>query len=256
MPAFYTKYQANLERFLGEFAHVQTDNAIQVAAADLPLAPTTLGGRVLAQLPGINFENLFDVFNAMTNAFIWDPSARGSYTVARVLETLDGTRTSGECKVLAAALLGLWVFPQPFGLGQSRTAPSASLYTFENYDALEGFISYHPLHGVRGLRPNIMHPHGTAADVNTRQPLYQWGNHKCVFYHGRLWDPSYLRVWNREDEMVAFEFTGQRHATDHDAYQVRVVTSHQAKGWLANQLMFMRLDLRGGGWKGPYRAIG
>lgn len=256
MPPFYTKYQAHLERLLGEFAHVQPASAIPVLPGDLQLAPITLGGRVLAANPAHNFQSLFDTFNNMTGTFVWDPSARGSYSVSRALETLDGTRTSGECKILAAALLGLWVFPPPFGLGQSRSSPTASLYKFENYDANEGFISHHPIQGVRGLRPNIMHPLGNPADLNTRQPLYQWGDHKVVFYNGRLWDPSYKSVWNHEGEMVAFEFTGQRHGTDHDAYQVRVVTSNPAKGWLANQLMFMRLDLIAGGWKGPYRAIG
>jgi hypothetical protein len=252
---FYTKYQAQLERYFGEFSEVQS-GVIAVAEEDAALAAGTLGGRVLAALAGNTFQQLFATFNAQTGAFVWNPAASGSYTFGRVLEALDGVRTSGECKIIAGALLGLWVFPPPFGLGQHASSPKASLYKFENYDSNEGFISHHPVGGVRGLRPNIMHPLGNAQDLNTRAPLYQWGDHKTVFYSGRLWDPSYQQIWNHERDMVAFQFTGLRSPADRDAYEVRVVTGDAAKGWLAGQLMFMRMDLAAGGWKGPYRAIG
>lgn len=255
MPNFYAKYRTQLERYVGEFAHVQPTAPIPIDPVDQPAAALTRGGQVLAALPGVSFRNLFNTFNQVTAAFTWDPSARGSYTWQRAMEALDGTRTSGECKILATALLGLWVFPPPFGLGQAAAAPRASLYRFENYDAREGFVAHHPVGGVRGLRPNIMHPHGNPTDLATRQPLYQWGDHKVVFYDGRLWDPSYQCVWQREEDMVAFEFTGQHHYIDGDAYEVRVVTPNPARGWLARQMMFMRFDLTGGGWKGPYRAI-
>ncbi len=256
MANIYIKYRDRIERFLGEFAEVQPADAIPLDQADLAALPSTIGGQVLASRPGANFQALFTNFNLLTNGFNWDPSGKGSFTVAKTLETLDGTRTSGECKVLAAALLGLWVFPPPLGLGQSRSTPKASLYRFENYSDDDGFISHHPLLGVRNLSPNILHPHGNRSDRNTYQPLYQWGDHKVVFYDGKLWDPSYKEVWNHEDEMVAFDFTGQKHPKDPNAYQVKVVTPNQAKGWLAGQTMYIVLDLNAGGWKGPYRAIG
>ena len=49
---------------------------------------------------------------------------------------------------------------------------------------------------MRNLPPNVMHPHGNRFDLKTYQPLYQWGDHKVVFYDGKLWDPSYKTVWN------------------------------------------------------------
>lgn len=139
----YIKYRDRLERLLGEFAEVQPAEPIVLDQTDLAALPSTIGGQVLASRPGANFQALFTNFNLLTNGFTWDPTAKGSFTVAKTLETLDGTRTSGECKVLAAALLGLWVFPPPLGLGQSRSTPKASLYRFENYSD-DGFISHHP----------------------------------------------------------------------------------------------------------------
>ena len=256
MADVYVKYRDQLEPFLDDPSRMQPAAPLTIERDDLAALPSTIAGQVLASRPGANFQALFTNFNLLTNGFTWDPSGRGAYTVPKVLATLDGTRTSGECKILAAALLGLWVFPPPLGLGQSRSSPNASLYTFKNYDDDNGFISHHPPLGVRNLAPNIMHPHGTVADLSTRQPLYQWGDHKIVFYDGKLWDPSYKAVWAREEEMVAFEFTGLQHPRDANAHQVKVVTPSQAKGWLANQLMYLVYDLSVYVWKGPYRELG
>lgn len=259
MPNPYARFEDRLVPYLDELAAFKPA-AIAHNAADVNDLANTMGGRVLAAYHNANhgaanFANLFATFNNFTGNFTWDPSGKGAYTTTKAMDTLDGTRLSGECKVLAAALLGLWNFPAPFGLGQAQSNPPASLYLFENYDAQEGFISHHPQLGVRGLPPNIIHPHGNAQDLNMRQPLYRWGDHKVVFYGGRLWDPSYKCTWAHEDEMVAFQYTGVAHATDRDVSQVRVVTPNVAKGWLSNQIMYVRFDLRGGGLKGPYRDI-
>lgn len=254
MPPVYVRFQNQLERLLGDFAHVQVLPAIHVTAGDQDDLALTLGGLILAAQPHIDFGMLFINFNNLTNGFTWNGGV--GYSVARVLETLDGTRTTGECKILAAALLGLWVFPPPFGLGQSHVTPRASLYTFENYDNANGFISNHPQTGIRNLLPNILHPHGDPLDPRTYQPLYQWGDHKAVFYNGQLWDPSYKQIWANESEMVAFEFTGQGHPRDPNAHQIRVVTPNIAKGWQANQILYMIFNHMNGGWRGPYREIG
>ncbi len=260
MPNPYVRFEAQLAPYLEDLAAYKPA-AVAHLPADAVEVGNSLGGMILAAYaianPGApNFAALFATFNTLTGHFRWDPSGAGAYTSTKAMQMLDGTRASGECKVIAAALLGLWNFPAPFGLGQAQAMPHASLYKFENYDANEGFVSHHPMLGVRGLRPNIMHPQGTAMDLNTRQPLYKWGDHKAVYYQGRLWDPSYRAIWDSEAEMVAFEFTGVQHPTDHAAYQVRVVTPSIAKGWLANQIMYLRFDLAAGGYKGPYRNIG
>jgi hypothetical protein len=253
MPPFYVRFQNQLERLLGDFGHVQPIPNIILTAGDRADLALTTGGLILNAQVGVDFGTLFTTFNTMTNNFTWNGGV--GYSVGRVLETLDGTRTTGECKILAAALLGLWVFPAPFGLGQSGADLRASLYTFENYDEANGFISNHPQMGVRNLLPNILHPHGDPLDPRTYQPLYQWGDHKVVFYNGRLWDPSYKQIWGHESDMVAFEFTGQQHPRDATAYQIKVVTPNIAKGWLADQNMWMIFNHLNGGWRGPYRDI-
>lgn len=254
MANIYAKYQPQLARYLGEYGHLQSSVPIQVTEQDLRDLATTFGGIVMRHCQGNSFSQLFDFFN-QHSVIVWDPSGKGGFSVTKTLQVLDGSLHQGECKVIAAALLGLWVFPAPFGLGQGGSSPTATLYTFDNYDSSDGFISHHPKAGIRGLRPNIMEPSGNQFDCATRQPLYQWGDHKCVYYNGRLWDPSYKRVWSREEEMVAFEFTGRKHSRDHQGYQVRVVSGDAGKGWLPGNLMYMKCDFLNGGWRGPYKDL-
>ena len=252
MPQVYSKYANQLSPYLGAVPPHQAQ-PIQIPQLDQVQLNQTPGGRVLATHPGNNFAALF---NAVTNNIYndhqwqWDPSAAGAYTVNKTLDALDGTRTSGECKILAAVLLALWSFPPPFGLGQG----GASLYLYNNNNANDGFIAHHPMAGVRGLRPNIMHPFGTPQDLNTRQPLYAWGDHKVVLHNGIYYDPSYKTTYNGPNDMLGMEYTGAAHPVN-DVYPVRIHSSNVAKGWIAGQTMYMRFDLLGGGWKGPYREI-
>jgi len=254
MPAFYSTYAAQLQPiFEATSPHLMPAPA--VAAHHAGLAGNTPGGQVVAAAPA-NFDLLYNTFiNTFGPAqFAWDPSARGSFTFGKLMDTLDGTRVSGECKLLAGALYALWIFPAPFGLGQGAARPAPAMHTFNNYDGNNGFISHHPLAGVRGLLPNVVHPFGNPHDPSTYQPLYQWGDHKVVYYNGRAYDPTYMHIWNNESEMVAFEFTLAPHP-DPNVYPLQVVTPNVAKGWLIGQTMYMRYDTTVFCWKGPYRDI-
>lgn len=250
----YQKYAAQLEPLVRDPSAKVPE--IKLTEEEKVLIRTTRAGRILSSLGAEpDFERLYTAFVDGTGDLFWDPSGKGAYTAEKLAKILDGTLDAGECKLIAAAFLALWVLPPPFGLGKFGSNPAASLQVFNDNNVNDGFISYHPKEGVRELRPNIMHPHGTVTDLNTRQPLYQWGNHKVIAHNGRLWDPTYRRIWDGETDMVAFRFTGVTHPKDRDAYRVAVVNAAPEKGWLAGQLMYMRLDLVGGGWKGPYRDI-
>jgi hypothetical protein len=214
---------------------------------DLAASP---GGRVLAGMATATFAEFYQSFITVfsVGAFSWIGSQ--SMNSDRVLETLDGTRTSGECAILATAFWALWRCPAPFGMGQQNL----TYVDFNNGNAADGFISYHPPGGVRALGPNIRHPHGAAGDP--RNCLYNWGNHKILQYNnGTYYDPTYRKTYLNTNEMVAFAFTGhEKQIAGETVTQIQCVTPNATRGWRTGDLMYLRsMPL---GIFGPYRAIG
>lgn len=235
MSTVYARYLEQLKQ----------SNPIELTEQDQTELDGSIGGKILEQKP-TTFMGLFDVFNSFFANGRWSWKGSVGFTASRVAEVLDGTRSEGECKMLAAALVGLWSYPSPFGLGQG----GASLSSFDG-GSPDGFLAHHPVEGIHGLKPNIMHPH-SAQGGGHLQPLYQWGNHKVASYNGVFYDPSYRTTYPQMNSMMAFQFIG---AAAGENYRVRVVTPNDQRGWRTGQDMFMCFSLASGGWKGPYRAV-
>ena len=248
----YVPFQATLAPYFANRVEDRIDangNVIALDAQQLLTLGATPGGRVLAGVGGGTFAEFYQSFITVFNdgQFTWIGS-QGTNT-SRVLETLDGTRTSGECAILATAFWALWSCPAPFGMGQQGLA----YMSFNNGDAVDGFISYHPPGGIRALGPNIQHPHGGAGDG--RNCLYSWGNHKILRYNGVYYDPTYRATYLNTNEMVAFAYTGQsKHIAGELVTEIRCVTPNVARGWRNGDLMYLRSTMQG--LFGPYRAIG
>lgn len=253
MPSVYGRYKDQLQYYFDrrpEFRLTASpDQVIDTEEGDADELAASPGGKVLAQSGTGTMPEFFVAFrNIFTEgAFQWVGSQGTSPT--RVMETLDGARTSGECAILATAFWALWACPQPFGLGKS----GATLITFDNNDDLNGFIAPHPPGGIRGLGPNIIHPHGDQGDP--RNCLYVWGNHKVILHSGTYYDPTYRTTYNNTSEMVAFAFTGNEQNINGEAItEIRVVTANPTRGWKTGDRMYLRSDhlMR---MVGPYRAI-
>lgn len=254
MPSIYTDFVDQLAPYIDV-----RDAHRRVAAGPIPVSPTQAnaladspGGRVLAAMAHNNIGEFNTAFgNVFTDGqFRWVGSQGVNNT--RVMETLDGDRNSGECAIIAKAFWLLWCAPAPFGLGN----PGMSFVSFDHNDATNGFIAPHPPGGIRGLGPNILHPHGGQGDV--RNCLYSWGNHKVLLHGGTYYDPAYRTTYAHTNEMVAFEYTDADSQTigPDQVTQVRVVTPNAARGWGANQLMYLRTPAAMPiGLYGPYRAI-
>lgn len=251
MPPVYAPLKDTLAPYFAKRAQdrINANGVLVTTAAQQQAIAASPGGRVLAGVAAGSFAEFYQSFITVFNdgAFSWIGSQ--GITNDRVLETLDGTRTSGECAILATAFWALWSCPAPFGMGQQNLA----YIDFNNGDAVDGFISYHPPGGVRALGPNIRHPHGTAGDA--RNCLYSWGNHKIVQYNnGTYHDPTYRATYLNTNEMVAFAYTGRsQNISGELVSEIQCVTPKVDRGWRTGDLMYLRSTMTG--LFGPYRAI-
>jgi hypothetical protein len=128
----------------------------------------------------------------MSPLFTWNPAQGGNNGRA----VLDGTRTSGECQYLAAALHVLLISPTPYGFGIAADTVRVVTYNTDN-----GFIAHHV--GMHyGLAAKVIDPTN-----ESRLELYRWGDHKVVEYDNRFWDVCYDSVYDALDDMAYYSFT-------------------------------------------------
>lgn len=159
------------------------------------------GGRTMLKANRNNWtpnNNMAQIVNELHQQLIiwsnwvWDPSVAGSDGRS----VLDGTRTSGECQFLAAALKGLLVALPPFGFGVNPALLNVVTYNGESGD---GFIARHDVRpgGWFGLTPNVYHQNGMVF-----RNLYMWADHKVLQYGGRYWDVCYNTSYNNLVDMA------------------------------------------------------
>lgn len=254
MASIYTKYKNQLENYFAKRPELRIyaapDEVMPTEDGEAAALAESPGGQVLARIVHGTIGEFHQAFCAVftDGQFRWIGSQ--GFSPTRVMETLDGDRTSGECAILANAFWALWACPKPFGLGKT----GALLVDFNNDDEDDGFISPHPPGGIRTLGPNIVHPFGELGDA--RNCLYAWGNHKVISFGGRFYDPSYRTIYDDTSEMVAFEYTGRDQMINGERItQIRATAANPARGWKIGDLMYLRIDLMRGP-VGPYRAVG
>ena len=179
-----------------------------VNAVDIAAWPNSVGGRIMAAVPGNTATTLAEM-TALVNEFqglgwTWDPhiGGRGSASGRALLDRHIANIQSGECGYLAHALNELLAAPAPYGFGIVGSVTA----TYAGAANADGFLSVHN-GNVHNLPPNTSLQNGVAL-----QNVYTWGDHVVVDYLGRFWDPSYNTDYPNLHSMATHEVTAMHSA--------------------------------------------
>jgi hypothetical protein len=117
-------------------------------------------------------------------------------------KVLDDANAQVECQGFVVALRSLMFYPAPFGLGIKQDICTVKTVAPKLGSEKSGFVACHPANGVMGLRPNIETP-AKIDESLFAGGFYLWANHKVLEYGGRIYDPSYGRVYETLGQMEA-----------------------------------------------------
>jgi len=161
----------------------------------------------------------------------WNPAKNpDAYSI------LDGDQTVGECQALARAFRTLATCGNGFGLTfkESEVAePTRAGGGWYEGRHCMGFVSRHPLAGILNLLPNVYPPGNRLPGTDSRlAELYFWANHKVVPYNGKFYDPSYNKIYDKLEDMSAYQVCEDNNSKTDENVILKIETSNGKPHWM------------------------